>query len=99
MFTLETASSITIALLAPLWWGLGLFVLAVLGDLSPWWRPRVSRLFDWLERTRVEPPNEPPISRAVAAWSLDAARRPASPATASARAFPQAAPARRDGGT
>ena len=67
MFTLNTAASITIALLTPFWWGLGLFILALLGDVSTRWRPRVSRLFDWLERTHVESPNEPAISRTVAA--------------------------------
>ena len=46
--------------------GLGLFILAWFGDVSPPLR-RVSRLFDWLERTRAESPNEPAISRAVAA--------------------------------
>ena len=64
---MTTATWIAIALLTPFWWGLGLFILAWLGDVSPRLRPRVSRLFDWLERTRVESPAEPAISRAVAA--------------------------------
>ena len=55
MVTLDTVSWIAIALLVPFWWGMSLLVLAVLGDLSSWWRPRVSRLFAWLERTREEP--------------------------------------------
>ena len=67
MFALNTAVSIAIALLTPFWWGLGLLILALLGDVWPLWRPRVSRLFDWLERTRVVSPNEPAISRTVAA--------------------------------
>jgi hypothetical protein len=67
MFTFTSATWIPIALLTPFWWALGLFVLAVLGDLSPRWRTRVSRLFDWLERTRTESPDEPTISRADAA--------------------------------
>lgn len=67
MFTSTTATWIAIALLTPFWWAMGLFVLAVLGDLSPRWRTRVSRLFNWLERTHEESPNEPAISRAVAA--------------------------------
>jgi hypothetical protein len=67
MFALNTAVLITIALLTPFWWALGLLILALLGDVWPRWRPRVSRLFDWLERTRVESPNEPAISRSVAA--------------------------------
>jgi hypothetical protein len=67
MFTLNTAVSITIALLTPFWWGLGLLILACLGDVFPRLRLRVSRLFDWLERTHVESPNEPAISRTVAA--------------------------------
>jgi hypothetical protein len=51
-----TTGWIAIALLAPFWWATGLLVLAVIGSLSPWWGPRVSRLFDWLERRRGEPP-------------------------------------------
>jgi hypothetical protein len=66
MFALNTAVSIAIALLTPFWWGLGLLILAWLGDVSTRLRPRVSRLFDWLERTRVQPPNEPAISPAAA---------------------------------
>ena len=54
---MQTATWITIALLTPFWWGLGLFVLALLGDLSPGERARVSRLFDRLER-RQEPLGE-----------------------------------------
>ena len=64
---MTTATWIAIALLTPFWWGLGLFILAWLGDVSPQLRPRVSRLFDWLERTRAESPTEPAISRAAAA--------------------------------
>ena len=64
---MTTAIRIAIALLAPLWWGLGLFILAWLGDVSPPLRPRGSRLYDWLERTRVESPDEPAGSRAAAA--------------------------------
>ena len=64
---MTTATWIAIALLTPFGWGLGLFILAWLGDVSPPLRPRASRLFDWLERTRAESPNEPAVSRAVAA--------------------------------
>ncbi len=46
---MNTFSWIAIALLTPFWWGLGLFVVALLGDVSPGWRTRVSRLFDRLE--------------------------------------------------
>jgi hypothetical protein len=67
MFSLSTSAWIAIALLTPFWWALGLLILALLGDVSPWWRPRVSRLFYWLKRTRVQPPNELAISPAVAA--------------------------------
>jgi hypothetical protein len=67
MLALNTASWIAIALLTPFWWGLGLLILALLGDVSPRLRSGVSRLFDWLERTRVESPSEPATSRAVAA--------------------------------
>jgi hypothetical protein len=67
MFALNTAAWIVIVLLTPFWWGLGLFILAWLGSVSPWLQPRVSRLFDWLERTRAESPNEPAVSRAAAA--------------------------------
>jgi hypothetical protein len=62
---MTTATWIAIALLTPFWWGLGLFILAWLGDVSPRVRPRVSRLFDSLERTRATSPNEPAISHAV----------------------------------
>jgi hypothetical protein len=64
---MTTATWIAIALLAPFWWGVGLLILAWLGDASAPWRPRVRRLFDWLERTRAESPTEPAISRAAAA--------------------------------
>ncbi len=46
---MDTARWIAIALLVPFWWGLGLFVLALLGSVVPGWRARVSRLFDRLE--------------------------------------------------
>ena len=64
---MTTATWIAIALLTPFWWGLGLLILAWLGDVSRPLRPRVSRLFDWLERTRAKSPNELAISRAAAA--------------------------------
>jgi hypothetical protein len=56
-----------VALLAPFWWGLSLFILALVGDVVPAFRWRVSRLFDWLNRTREESPTETAISRGVAA--------------------------------
>jgi hypothetical protein len=59
------ATWITIALLMPFWWGLGLFILAWLGDVSPAVRRRVSRLFEWLRR-RAESPNELAVSGAAA---------------------------------
>jgi hypothetical protein len=43
---------VTIALMFPLWWSMGLLALALLADVSPWWRRRVSRLFEQLERMR-----------------------------------------------
>ncbi len=64
---MTNATWIAIALLTPFWWGLGLFILAWLGDVSPKLRPRASRLFDWLEGTRAGSPNEPASSRAAAA--------------------------------
>ena len=64
---MTTATWIAIALLTPFWWSLGLFILAWFGDMSPALRPRVSRLFDSLERTRAGSPNEPAIARAAAA--------------------------------
>ncbi len=48
---MNTATWITTALLAPFWWGLGLLVLALLGDVLPGWRVGVSRLFDRLGGT------------------------------------------------
>ena len=64
---MTTATWIAVALLTPFWWAMGLFILALLGDLSPGWRTRVSRLFDWLERSRAESPNDPAISQVLAA--------------------------------
>ena len=64
---MTAATWITIALLTPFWWGLGLFILAWLGDVSAPLRPRVRRLFDWLERTRAESPTESAMPRAAAA--------------------------------
>lgn len=64
---MTTATRIAIALLTPLWWAVALFIVALAGDLFPAFRPRVSRLFDRLERTRAESPTEPVISRGVAA--------------------------------
>jgi hypothetical protein len=58
MFALNTAW-IAVALLTPFWWGLGLLVLASIGDVSRAFRPRVSRLFDRLERLEVESPDAP----------------------------------------
>jgi hypothetical protein len=52
---MTTAGWIATALLAPSGWGMSLLVMAVLGQRSPWWGRLVSRLFDWLERTRGEP--------------------------------------------
>ena len=65
---MTTAIWIAIALLTPFWWGLGLFILAWFGDVSPPLRGRVSRLFDCLERTGAESPNVSAISRAD--WSM-----------------------------
>jgi hypothetical protein len=64
---MTTATWIALALLTPFWWGLALFILALAGDVLPAFRPRASRLFDCLERTRAKSPAEPVISRAVAA--------------------------------
>jgi hypothetical protein len=66
MFALSPAASFAVALLIPFWWALGLFILACLGDVSPRLRPGVRRMFDWLERTRVQPPNAPAMSPAAA---------------------------------
>lgn len=53
----------TIAMTLPIWWGMGLLALALLGDVSAWWRPRVSRLFARLERMgRVPPGSTAPSS-------------------------------------
>ena len=51
MFALNTGTWIAVALLAPFWWGMGLLAVALLGDLSPSWRVRATRLFDRLEGT------------------------------------------------
>ena len=67
MFPPDSGQWIAIALLTPFWWALTLFVLAFLADVSPRWRPRVARLFNWLERSRETSANEPRISSGVAA--------------------------------
>jgi hypothetical protein len=56
MFALNTGTWIAVALLAPFWWGTGLMFVALLGDLSPSWRVRATRLFDRLEGTHSGPP-------------------------------------------
>lgn len=43
---MNTATAITVALLAPFWWGMGLLVLALSGDLLPAARPHVARLLE-----------------------------------------------------
>ena len=55
MFAFNTATWITIALLAPFWWGLGLLLLAWLGDVVTAWRGPVSRLLDRLDSTHRAP--------------------------------------------
>ena len=58
---------ITVALTLPAWWAMGLLALALLGDVSAWWRPRVSRLFARLERMgRVPPESTAPSPDPVA---------------------------------
>ena len=59
------AQWITMALLAPFWWGMGLTLLALLADLFPGWRTRVFAVFNRLERTPKEPSMDVP--RRVAA--------------------------------
>jgi hypothetical protein len=49
---MTTAQWITMALLAPVWWGMGLMLVALLADLFPWWRKRVFSVFNRLEGTR-----------------------------------------------
>ncbi len=46
---MDTAMWIVVVWLAPFWWGLGLLVLSLLGDLVPGRRRPVSHLFDRLE--------------------------------------------------
>lgn len=64
---MTTATWITIALLTPCWWAVGLCILAWLGHVSLRVRPLVSRLFAWLERVRAQPATESPMPRAAAA--------------------------------
>ncbi len=47
---MNATSWITIAFALPFWWGMSLLALALLGDVSSGWRPRVLRLFDRLDR-------------------------------------------------
>ena len=51
---MTTAQWITMALLAPVRWGMGLMLLALLAELFPWWRERVFAVFNRLERTPRE---------------------------------------------
>ena len=67
MFPSTSGLWIAITLLTPFWWAVGLSILAVLGDLRPWWRPRVAHLFNRLECTHEPSRNQPAISPAVAA--------------------------------
>jgi hypothetical protein len=64
---MNTATWIGIGLLTPFWWGMGLLVLALIGDLWPRWRPGVSRLFSSLERAGGPPPKAPIVSDRLAA--------------------------------
>jgi len=48
---------ITIAMMLPSWWGMGLLALTLLGDLLPGLRPRVSRLFGRLDHQRPVTPD------------------------------------------
>jgi hypothetical protein len=47
--TMTTARWITVALLTPFWWGMGLLVLAFVADLVPLRRRQVFALFGRLE--------------------------------------------------
>jgi hypothetical protein len=55
MFAFNTATWIIIVLLAPFWWGLGLLLLAWLGDVVTAWRGPVLRLLERLDRTHRAP--------------------------------------------
>jgi hypothetical protein len=56
MLTFDTTTAlVTLALTAPFWWGMGLLLLALLAELTPEARARVSRLFDRLERMDAVP--------------------------------------------
>jgi hypothetical protein len=50
MFGLTSVEWVGVALLTPFWWAMGLFVLALLGDIWPPMGVRVSHLFDELKR-------------------------------------------------
>lgn len=54
MFELTSVQWVGIALLTPFWWAMGLFMVALLGDVLPWFGARVSGLFDELKGTRGE---------------------------------------------
>ena len=57
---MTTAQWITVALLVPVWWGMGLMLLALLADLFPFWQERVFAVFNRLERTPKEPSMDVP---------------------------------------
>ena len=55
MFAVNIGTWIGVALLTPFWWGMGLLVVALLGDISPSWRVRATRLFNRLEGIHSAP--------------------------------------------
>ena len=64
---MRTATLIAVALLAPFWWGMGLLVLALIGDRSPSVRRLVSRLLARLEGTKGDPPTATAVPERYAA--------------------------------
>jgi hypothetical protein len=51
---MTTVQWTAIVLLTPFWWAMGLSILALLGDLFPSWRRRVSPLFAKLDQMAME---------------------------------------------
>jgi hypothetical protein len=72
MFAVDLSTWIGVALLTPFWWGMGLLVVALLGDISPSWRVRATRLFNRLEPVKNGPSRSLGVSTVASAGACAA---------------------------